>query len=117
MKQCLKCNKQYDDSKMFCPVCGEKLETAASSSENETKSKVTNALGGNGNQQFEGLQQWSGTILAAVGLLVEWEWSIFFGMVLAVCGAVLGYKSPNQINKGAAIVIGVISLILYVAYA
>ena len=25
MKKCLKCNKEYEDSDSFCPVCGEKL--------------------------------------------------------------------------------------------
>lgn len=125
MKRCANCNKEFDDSKLFCPECGSPLPSAATFGTSGT----TAPSGFNGNLNTAGrpvtpapetpwYSQWKGTILAVIGLIVEWEWSALFGAILIGVGFVLGKDSQNSGNKvvtTSLLVIGIILLIVTLA--
>lgn len=102
MKKCGTCNREYDDSKMFCPVCGEQLTSVT-----PEPAKATAPT------WFE---NWGGVLLAVLGLIVAWEVHALFGFALAVVGIIFGWSSPNQINKILSIVVGAITVILVIWY-
>lgn len=104
MKKCVKCNKQYDDSKMFCPTCGGQLVPV-------TPSSSTSSSGSS-----SWFDQWGGILLAAVGILIEWELSAVFGLAVAAVGVVCGYNSTNTVNKIGSIVAGVIAALLFLIW-
>lgn len=41
MKECRKCNKTFDDSAIYCPICGEKLEVQVPQKVNKTQFEDT----------------------------------------------------------------------------
>lgn len=102
MKKCVKCGKQYDDSKMFCPTCGEQLVST-------TPSPPSPSSG----SWFE---QWGGILLAVVGILIAWEVNAVFGLAIAVVGVVSGYNSSNPVNKFGSIAAGVIAALLFLVW-
>ncbi len=106
MKKCAKCNKQYDDSKMFCPICGEKLAEAPASS--------GSASSGAGSSSWFG--QWGGILLAVVGILIAWEIHAVLGFAITAVGVVFGHNSSNKINKIGTIVAGVIAALLFLVW-
>lgn len=120
MKRCTNCNKDYEDSKLFCPECGGSLVLAANAVVEETKA-MPNSDGNSNSSGQTGTPtespwyiQWAGTILAVVGLIIEWEIALTFGVVLTIVGFILAKNSPIQINKIVATVLMVIGILLYV---
>lgn len=122
MKRCANCNKEFDDSKMFCPECGNPLSYAASGT-----SGTTAPSGFNGNLNTAGRPvtpapespwyvQWKGTILAVIGLIVEWEWNVVLGVALVVTGFILDKDSQNPGNKAVTAVLLVIGIIMFIVY-
>ncbi len=120
MKRCTKCNKEFDDNKLFCPECGSSLISAATDGTGGT----TATSGINGNRNASGgpvapvtdspwYAQWKGTILAAVGLLIEWELSALLGVALIGVGFMLAKDSPISGNKTTTTVLLVIGVILF----
>jgi len=121
MKRCTKCNKEYGDDKVFCPECGSSLISTAA----DGTGGATTTSGINGNQNISGKPaapvsespwyvQWRGTILAVVGLIIEWELSALLGAVLIGVGFILGKDSPASGNKIVTTVLLVIGIILLV---
>lgn len=135
MKRCVNCSKEFDDSKVFCTECGSPLAavsgtggTAAPSGSNGNLNTAGNLnMAGNPNTagnpaapapEEPWYSQWKGTILAVIGLIVEWEWSALFGAILIGVGFILGKDSPQPGNKAVTavlLVIGIILLIVTVA--
>lgn len=103
MKKCSVCNKEYDDSRMFCPTCGGQLTTVT------TTPPSSNAAP----SWFE---NWGGVLLALIGLIVAWEVHAVFGFALAVVGIICGWSSPNKINKIMSAIVGVITILLFIWY-
>lgn len=103
MKKCIKCNKEYDDSKMFCPTCGSQLTVAAPM---PIKTKTSPSW----------LENWGGVLLALIGLIVAWEVNAVFGFALAVVGIIWGWSSPNKINKVMSVVVGVVTILLFIGW-
>ena len=101
MKKCSKCNKEYDDSKMFCPACGGQL-VPVSTTPSDSKPAPS------------WLENWGGLLLAVVGLIVAWEVHAVFGTALAVVGIIWGWSSPNQINKISSLIVGIITILLFI---
>lgn len=102
MKKCVKCNKQYDDSKMFCPTCGGQLVSV-------TPSPTSSSSG-------SWFDRWGGILLAVVGILIAWELNAVFGLAVAVVGVVSGYNSSNTVNKIGSIAAGVIAALLFLVW-
>jgi len=105
MKQCLKCNKQYDDTKMFCPSCGGQLTPVA-----------TGVPSGSPAASETWFARWGGTLLAVLGVFVTWEISWTLGLVLGISGAVLGCKSQNTANKVLSIIAAVVTGIMVLMF-
>ena len=103
MKKCSTCNKEYDDSKMFCPVCGGQLTSVA-----PTPSKSITS-----SSWFE---NWGGVLLTLIGLVITWEISALFGTVIAVVGIICGWSSPNKINKILSGIVGVLTILIFIIY-
>lgn len=106
MKKCQNCNRTYDDSKMFCPNCGTKLVL-------EQPSVPTPATNSN-SASF--MDQWGGLLLSALGLLIEWEFSVLIGVVIAGVGLMSGINSSNNINRIGSILIAVIAALLFLIW-
>ena len=103
MKKCSKCGKEYDDSKMFCPVCGGQLTSVA---------PVTPKP----NTSPSWIENWGGVLLTVIGLIIAWEVHAVFGFALAVLGLIWGWSSPNKINKILSAVVGGITILLFIWY-
>lgn len=102
MKKCNNCSKEYDDSKMFCPLCGGQLTPVA-----PPPTPASNA-----SPSF--FENWGGVLLALVGLIVAWEVDAMFGTALAVIGIICGWASPNNTNKILSIIVGGITILLFI---
>lgn len=102
MKKCGTCNKEYDDSKMFCPVCGGQL-TSVTPEPAKTAAPTW-------------FENWGGILLTLVGLFIAWEVHALVGFALAVVGMISGWSSPNKINKILSLVVGGITTILVIWY-
>ncbi|MCM1542884.1 MAG: hypothetical protein NC121_16715 [Blautia sp.] len=120
MKRCANCNKNYEDSKAFCPGCGGALIPVANTFAENTKAAPTSG-GNSGSSGQAGTSaespwyfQWAGTILAVVGLIIEWELSAIFGAALTIVGFILAKDSPIQTNKIVATVLLVIGIVLLI---
>ncbi len=120
MKKCTNCNKEYDDSKTFCPKCGSLLISVTTAG---TGAATTPGTTGNSNvsgqptapgKEAPWYVQWKGTLLAVAGLIIEWYLSAFVGAVLIGVGFILGKDSPASGNKIASTVLLVIGIILLV---
>lgn len=103
MKKCSTCNKEYDDTKMFCPVCGGQLTSVMNTSPKPSSSP----------SWFE---NWGGVLLTLIGLVVAWEVHAILGFVLAVIGIISGWSSPNKINKILSVIVGAITVLLFIIY-
>lgn len=104
MKKCNNCSKEYDDSKMFCPLCGGQLTPVA-----PPPTPASNA-----SPSF--FENWGGVLLAVIGLIIAWEVHAVFGFALAVLGLIWGWSSPNKINKILSAVVGGITILLFIWY-
>lgn len=102
MKKCSVCNKEYDDSKMFCPSCGGQLVPVAPSPQPSVSPSW--------------FENWGGILLAAIGLIVAWELSAVLGFALAVVGIICGWSSHNNLNKILSVVVGGITILLFIWY-
>ena len=103
MKKCNVCNKEYDDSKMFCPVCGGQLTTV-----------TTTPSGSNSLPSW--FENWGGILLTLAGLIIAWEVHAVFGFTLAVLGIIFGWSSSNKINKYFSVIVGAITVLLFIWY-
>ena len=117
MKKCTNCNKEYDDGKMFCPECGCPLTSIASSETGGT----TISSNSNENLKTDGQRpallpsDWVGTILAVVGLVIQWELSALVGAIFIGLGFYSGMHSTNSGNKIVTTILLVIGIILLLA--
>jgi len=102
MKKCVKCNTQYDDGKLFCPVCGEQLVSDPSGAQPRST----------GPGSF--FSRWLGILLGILGLIIEWGSSLLIGFVVALVGAAFGYASSNKINKMGSIVLAIVAAVLFI---
>ena len=120
MKICKKCNTIFDDSNVFCPECGEKLETLDQTNNNnnvinnlsEYLKAKSDAFDNNENV----LIRWLPSILSVLGLIIACDWYALLGMVVAIVGVLYGWFSKNQQNKIITMVVGIITIILCVLY-
>lgn len=101
MKKCTHCNKEFDDSTMFCPHCGSQLEV----------SKPT-VISTNSN----GFANWAGTILTILGLFLMWEVDWVWGAIIGAMGVISGIKSSNSVNKAISCMAGVVGVLLIFIY-
>jgi len=109
MKQCLNCNKQYDDTKMFCPSCGRQLTLVPTEVPSVSPAATETWFA-----------RWGGTLLAGLGLFVagaavgQSGWELFWtlGLVLAISGAILGCESQNTANKVSSMIAAVVTAIM-----
>ncbi len=104
MKKCSTCNQEYDDSKLFCPVCGEQL-TDVTPTPTPPKSEA-----------LPWYKNWGGVLLALAGLIIAWEVNAMFGFALAILGMVFGWSSPNKINKISSLIVGAVTVMLFIWY-
>ena len=129
MKKCVTCNKEYDDSKQFCPACGSKLtdaDAAAAPVEAapveaapvEAAAPSASSTASSGGFDIKAIfEKWNGSILTVLAVVIEWYFSLVFGFIVAILGIVLGWKSGNQTNKIVSIVVGVIAILLFIVYS
>lgn len=119
MKKCVICNKEYDDSKQFCPACGGKLTDAdAAAAPVEAAVPSTPSETSSGGFDIKAIfEKWNGAILTVLAVLIEWYLSLVVGFVVAIVGIVAGWKSGNQINKIVSIVVGIIAILLFIVYS
>ena len=103
MKKCNTCNKEYDDSKAFCPVCGGQLTTV-----------TTTPSGSNAAPSW--FENWAGIVFTLAGLIIAWELNVIIGVALGVVGIICGWSSPNQINKVMSVIVGAITIVLFIWY-
>lgn len=136
MKICKKCNHKFADSAVFCPDCGEKLivyeqtdsdrSYMAHTEINKAKTDRTE-MGGNLVSQIKSksmewdnneniFMRWLPSIISVLALIIAWEWSSLLGLAIAVCGALYGWFSKNQLNQIIATVVGVITILLCIVY-
>lgn len=102
MKKCNMCNKEYDDSKMFCPVCGSQLTPVTPApTPTPTPSKAAVWFG-----------NWGGALLTLLGFVVAWEFHILLGISLVVLGIIFAWSSSNKVNKILSVVLAVITVVL-----
>lgn len=106
MKKCINCNREYDDSKMFCPECGASLVSNESSVINanlNTERKTDPAPV----SSVPWYQQWMGTIICIVGLLIEWEINAIVGTAVIVSGFLQANKTNSKDKIVSAILLGI----------
>ncbi len=127
MKKCPKCAAEYDDSRSFCAACGTQLEAVQpASSEPAASGSTTPSTPGPTPPSTPArpttpstpgfFENWGGVLVAALGLFIEYEWSIMLGTALAVVGFITSLRSTNAINKAGAGVLCVIAVILCFIY-
>lgn len=109
MKRCTNCNAEYDDSQVFCKKCGVAL--VSGTPVNQTANAGMNVQPA---AQEAGYKRWLGTIIAVIGLTVEWNLSALFGLIIVAAGFGQAYKSSNQGNKTVTTILLVIAIILYI---
>lgn len=115
MRTCSKCQREYDDSMVFCPECGTKLENFVPVPSEPVTVGVTQQFK-DASAKLDGSEnafaQFLASILAIVGLLISWEVSAFIGAVIAGIGLAVGWYSTNQLNKIVSLTVGVATVIL-----
>ena len=120
MKICNKCNAKFEDSNVFCPVCGEKLETLDQTNNNNNVinnlSEYLKAKSDSFDNNENVLIRWLPSILTVLGLIIAWNWYALLGMVVAIVGILYGWFSKNQLNKIITMVVGIITIILCILY-
>lgn len=124
MKKCTNCNKEYDDSKLFCPECGVSLTPNVSSGISGTASSVS-GMDLNAVKQSEPVptqespwySRWIGTIISVIGLLIEWNISALIGTAVIIVGFLLVKKSSNSKDKAITIVFLVTGILLFLITA
>lgn len=142
MKTCPQCGRTFSDIVKQCPACGRVLDASENRTENrEVRNDIPNPppisniqnqaqptptinpaqKTGNSSikdtvtdmEQKPGLfNQWFGTIVTVLSLLITWEMSMLFGSVLAVAGIIAGLSSSNNVNKVISVIVGAISICL-----
>jgi hypothetical protein len=99
MKKCNTCNKEYDESRSFCPMCGRNLVPV-----------ITTQV------QTSWIENWGGFLAALVGLFIAWVISAFAGLVISILGILWGVTSQNKLNKVLSIAVGAVTILLYIIY-
>ncbi len=109
MKICPTCNKTYEDSIMYCTVCGTKLIDYQGNANQNNNSVTPQMPNHSGNMpQQGGITCWLPLILSVVGILVWWNYHTWAGMFFAIVGALIGWSSEYKFIKNICIAVCII---------
>lgn len=123
-KVCLHCRKEVEDTSIFCPNCGQKIEVNVVNNESQpVNTTVTNvANNANSNEQVNNVLKKDNNVIATIGFVLSVISPLcccgtsWLGLIFSIIGLVES-KKKNGVGKKlatAGIIISAILLVLLI---